>query len=322
MKTGINWILKLLAVMLICIGSVACERSELAVQFREPSAQIPEKTETTGQHKIQELPLFITYHIDSIESAAEVDSFKNRFSESQQEFIFALNRMDAYRLSPGDKLVIPDTLTTNFLDYSPFPQSLEMLDSIPKTVLISRRVQGFGLYENGRLLRWGPVSSGKKSTPTPAGLFYGNYRAKEKVSTVNDSWLMPYYFNFMNFEGVGVHQYSMPGYPASHACVRLRNDDAIAIYHWANQWQLDPSGQVVRRNGTPFMVFGDYNFDQPVPWLRLAENPNSNYLTAEEMEVLRTYVTEYRKDRRNFETPVIPVEELYVPAEESVETTL
>lgn len=319
---GPNKYLSLL--FLICslctAGLVSCERSAGAQQKEitipdGPSSEVEEPVQ-----EVQEIPMIITYHLDSIESAAEVDSFKTRFSELEQEYIFALNRMDAYRLSAGDKLIVPDTLTTNFLDYSPFPAEFEMLDSIPKVLLISRRVQAFALYENGRLSKWGPVSSGKKSTPTPAGLFYANYKARSKISTVNESWIMPYYFNFMNFEGVGVHQYSMPGYPASHACVRLRQIDAVFIYNWADQWKLDASGQVVQKNGTPFMVFGEYDFDGPAPWLLLAENPHSNYLSAEEMATLRNYVIQYKKEKRNFDPMFFPAEELPVPPKEGLQT--
>lgn len=310
----------LLALILIFASTISCEHSEVAVRSHEGREEFPLRENLMPPTQIQEIPLLMTYHLDSLENAAEVDSFKTRYTARQQEFIYALNRMDAYRLGAGDKIIIPDTLTTNFLDYSPFPLNFEMLNSIPKTVLVSRRVQGFALYENGKLIKWGPVSSGKKSTPTPAGLFYGNYKARSKISTVNNSWLMPYYFNFMNFEGVGVHQYSLPGYPASHACVRLRKADAAFIYNWARQWQLDPTGQVIMRNGTPFMVFGKYNFDKHVPWFDLAEAPNSNYLSAEEMETLRNYITEYKRDMRNFDLPLLHEEVLSAPPPKVLET--
>ena len=309
-----------LSCSLFMAGLISCERTVGAQQPQITSPEDPSSEFVEPTFEVQEIPMIITYHLDSIESAAEVDSFKTKFSELEQEFIFALNRMDAYRLNAGDKLVVPDTLTTNLLDYSPFPAEFEMLDSIPKTLLISRRVQAFALYENGNLIKWGPVSSGKESTPTPAGLFYANYKARSKISTVNEDWIMPYYFNFMNFEGVGVHQYSMPGYPASHACVRLRQDDAVFIYNWADQWKLDSSRQVIKRNGTPVMVYGDYDFDSPVPWLELVENPHSNYLQAEEMAILKDYVTQYKKDKRNFNSMFFPAEELPVPTEVGLET--
>ncbi len=244
-------------------------------------------------------PLVITYRIDSLKTSVELDSFKNRYSEAQQKVIYALNRIEARKVRKGKSIIIPDTLFNDIYNYSPFPKEMSLLNDIPKTVLISQRVQGFALYENGKLIKWGPVSSGKKSTPTPNGLHYGNYKARKKISTVDDSWLLPYYFNFMNFEGVGVHQYELPGYPASHACVRLYMDDAKYIYDWATQWELTPNGRQIHKNGTPFMVFGEYDYSAAAPWLQLAENNKSNELLDSELKTLADYKTAYDKDEKN-----------------------
>ena len=173
-----------------------------------------------------------------------------------------------------------------------------MLQCIPKTVLINKRVQAFALYENGQLVKWGPVSTGKSSTQTPSGLNYGNYKAKRKVSTVDESWILPYYFNFMNFEGVGVHQYALPGYPASHGCVRLYMDDAKYIFDWASMWDVE--GSEVARNGTPFMVFGEYDYSADKPWINLSQNMKANDLTQEEINTLEKYLKDYQSDPKNF----------------------
>lgn len=250
--------------------------------------------------EIKEPEYVMTYHLDSLVNEVQIDSFETNFSTEIKKHIFALNRLDPSRLKVGSKILIPDSLMIDFNKYSPFPKEFEVLESIPKTVLINQRTQGYGLYENGKLVKWGPVSSGKASTPTPNGMHYGNYKAKRKVSTVNKDWLLPYYFNFMNFEGVGVHQYLLPGFPASHACVRLRMDDAQYIYEWAEQWELDKTGGIVEKNGTPFMVFGEYNYEAPFPWQKLEFDPKSNNLTPEEIKIIQKYVEEYKKDERNF----------------------
>ena len=244
-------------------------------------------------------PFVITYKLDSIADIAAWDSLYN---PDEKKLIYALNRIEDVRVEAGVKLIVPDTLSTDLMFYSPFPKDLDLLDSIPKTVLIAQRIQAFGLYENGKLIKWGPVSSGKQSTPTPNGLHYGNYKAKRKISTVNSSWILPYYFNFMNFEGVGVHQYLLPGFPASHACVRLDMDHAKFIYDWADQWRLDSRGNSVVKNGTPFMVFGEYNFkSENPPWISLTNEPYANFLNDAEIETLSGFVKSYNKNPKNFD---------------------
>ena len=282
---------------------ISCEENKKKDIPKKPDAatEVPVIMEEQEQKKKEEEQLIVTYHIDSIESSTALDSFDTVYDEVAQKYIFALNRMDARRLDPGDRIVIPDTLVADWMAYSPFPGKLKVLDSIPKTVLISRRIQAFALYENDKLKRWGPISSGKESTATPIGIYYGNYKAKRKISTINSSWIMPYYFNFMNFEGVGVHQYSLPGYPASHGCVRLREQDAKFIYDWAKQWELDDNGQFVVKNGTPFMVYGEYNYEALPPWLNLAENRLANFVTEKELQTIQQYVLEYFRNDKNFE---------------------
>lgn len=292
-----------LPMLIFCaVISFACSRQKELSETDPPLEVTAVDSATVQQAEAEKEPQRpeIYYRLDSIADQITLDSFHTRYTEEEKKIIFALNRMDAWRLDAGDKIIIPDSLVNNFLMYSPFPRELDILDSIPKAVLISQRVQGIALYEAGKLVRWGPISSGKKSTPTPNGLHYGNYKAKRKVSTVNKDWLLPYYFNFMNFEGVGVHQYAMPGYPASHACVRLLQEDAQFIYDWADQWALDEKEQVVLKNGTPFMVFGNYDFDADVPWLNLATDHRSNFLLPEELDTLRSYVERYYRDQRNF----------------------
>lgn len=309
-----------LAVVTFVILSCDTGATEIKQQEYISKEEVKDTVLPVTPVKEKEPEFIITYKVDSLSTRTVVDSFKNRFTKEEQDLIFALNRMDAWRLDAGDKLVVPDTLTGDLRDYSPFPKHLEILDSIPKTVLISQRIQGIALYEGANLIRWGPVSSGKRSTPTPNGLFYGNYKARKKISTINPDWLMPYYFNFMNFEGVGVHQYSMPGYPASHACVRLRKEDATFVYDWAQQWKLDKKEQIIERNGTPFMVFGKYDYEKPFPWLRMAEDPKDNFLTPAEMDTLKNYVAKYFKDDRNFARPEVPDGEISLPLGTEIET--
>lgn len=310
----------LLLVILVAFSSCEGEAENKKETSYSTTAPVESNTKPDKDSVKEEPRPVVTYHLDSLGTKEAVDSFKTRYNREQQSVIFALNRMDARRLSAGDKIVIPDSVTADLMKYAPFPRELKILEALPKTVLISRRIQGVALYEKGKLIKWGPASTGKKSTQTPVGLFYGNYKAKRKISTIDKDWIMPYYFNFMNYEGIGTHEYTLPGYPASHGCVRLRNEEAVYIYNWANQWQLNNNQQVVMKNGTPFLVFGDYNFDQPSPWLDQAKDPKANFLTSAEMQTLEDYMQQYQKNAKNFDQEKSPEGELQLPPESELET--
>jgi hypothetical protein len=80
---------------------------------------------------------------------------------------------------------------------------------------------------------------------------------------------MKWYFNFDNARGLSLHSYALPGYPASHACVRLLERDAIWIYEWGEGWTLTATGGIITQ-GTPLIVAGQYGFGAPPPWKSLA----------------------------------------------------
>lgn len=77
---------------------------------------------------------------------------------------------------------------------------------------------------------------------------------------------MEWYFNFHNTRGLSIHAYSLPGYPASHGCIRMLERDARWVYYWADQWMLDEGGQKVIKPGTPLLILGCPDFDSR-PWL-------------------------------------------------------
>ena len=68
---------------------------------------------------------------------------------------------------------------------------------------------------------------------------------------------------------VGVHEekilppYGLPGYQASHACVRLLPRDAEWLFHWGEGWKLGPHGWGVVEHGTPVLILGRYDFGSP-----------------------------------------------------------
>jgi hypothetical protein len=137
-----------------------------------------------------------------------------------------------------------------------------------KAIIVHQQGQVFGAYENGKLVRWGPVSSGGKRRPTPSGYFHLNWKSKGRVSTVNREWFLPWAFNFINKQGISFHRYELPGYPASHGCVRLLECDAKWLYTWGDEWELDSRGWKIETPGTAVWIVGAYDYRGDRPWLQ------------------------------------------------------
>ena len=78
-------------------------------------------------------------------------------------------------------------------------------------------------------------------------------------------------FNIENKLGIGFHEYELPGYPASHSCLRLLEKDAKMLYEFADQWELE-NAEKVRLKGTPVIVFGSYDFKNPKIWNTLPQD--------------------------------------------------
>ena len=197
--------------------------------------------------------------------------------------ILALNRIDKQIVKKGKTIVVPVDSTDGVVDYF-MPQKLNSLVDVQKAVIIYQRTQAFGFYENGLLVRSGPVSSGRKNSPTPSGLYFTNWKGKRVISTVDDSWILKWNFNIDNENGIGIHQYVLPGYPDSHSCVRVTEEDAIWLYNWADQWILDETGHNKLANGTPVIVYGEYDFETIAPWKDLVNNSKATFIDESELD--------------------------------------
>jgi hypothetical protein len=191
-----------------------------------------------------------------------------RFTDSQLALLEKLNRADVQHLPRLPELVVPESWNDE-LTYSVLPMRYAASNSSPTFLVVYLPGQLFGAYEFGRLIRWGPVSSGRRNAPTIPGFFALNWRSAGRTSTVDPDWFMPWYFNFGNSEGLAFHAYSLPGYPASHGCIRLLERDARWLFDWGQAWTVDSSGTHVLTAGTPVSIVGEYDFDAPPPWRSL-----------------------------------------------------
>lgn len=192
----------------------------------------------------------VTYHLEFTQPLS-------RFSPKQRNLLQKLNRVDAAHLAGWKRLIVPSRWDLDELAYSPMPGSIEQFSNRHQTLIVDVPAQVFGAYEFGTLVRWGPVSSGGPGRSTPPGRYHLNWNARVRISSVDDSWIMPWYFNFDSTSGYGFHEYSLPGRPASHGCIRLLDVDAKWLFHWGH-------------SGTPVLVYGRYEFKRPRPWMQPA----------------------------------------------------
>lgn len=100
-----------------------------------------------------------------------------------------------------------------------------------RVIEVSLAKQVVMLVENGKVIKVLDASTGKGSTPTPAGR-YSIYRQINGYRYAPLGTLYrPKYFN----GGIALHgSSSIPAYAASHGCVRLTN--AEADYLWSVPW--------------------------------------------------------------------------------------
>lgn len=162
-------------------------------------------------------------------------------NEKQRDIVQRLNRTNMY-LYRGRKIVIPKNLDQlDYFDLAPFPMTMKTDNE--KVILVDQEKLAWGAYdEQGNLVKWGPISSGKNYCPdvrrsckTITGEFYifskKNYRCRSTAYPVGRGGShMPYCMFF--HRGYALHGSPyVPGRRDSHGCVRMFTEDA----KWLNE---------------------------------------------------------------------------------------
>jgi hypothetical protein len=84
------------------------------------------------------------------------------------------------------------------------------------------------LWRNGKIELATPISSGRRSHPTPRGRYLVTNKYRYWKSTLYPAE-MPFFLR-LSCGDFGLHMGSLPGYPASHGCVRLPGRFARRLY--------------------------------------------------------------------------------------------
>src|SRR5262245_25231701 len=99
----------------------------------------------------------------------------------------------------------------------------------PILAIVSLAKQRISVYGHAGLLAQSPVSTGMPGYRTPAGVF--SVLQKSKFHRSNIYWNAPMpYMQRITWSGVTLHAGVVPGYPASHGCIRLPHRFAVDLY--------------------------------------------------------------------------------------------
>jgi lipoprotein-anchoring transpeptidase ErfK/SrfK len=87
-------------------------------------------------------------------------------------------------------------------------------------IVVSLDDQSLRAYNGTELVAYSNISSGKPGHETPTGTFTVSQKDMDHHSNLYENAPMPFYMRLTD-GGVGLHAGFIPGYPASHGCVRL-----------------------------------------------------------------------------------------------------
>ncbi len=99
----------------------------------------------------------------------------------------------------------------------------------PIRMIISLKNQRMDVYQGRNLIESSPISSGKRGYDTPSGIFSILQRNRWHRSNIYSNAPMPY-MQRLTWSGIALHAGRVPGYPASHGCVRLPKKFATMLF--------------------------------------------------------------------------------------------
>ena len=180
--------------------------------------------------------------------------------EQQRDIVQRINRT-YNNLWAGKEIAVPrNMMQKTMLDFSPFP--LQIKSENNKQVIVDQDKLAWAAYDaDGKLIKWGPISSGRdkcsdsnNSCRTLTGIFYffskENEKCRSGVFPIGKGGAkMPYCMYF--HKGFALHgSDDIPGYRASHGCVRMFTRDAL----WLNHEFVEVLNDKTNFSGTKIVV--------------------------------------------------------------------
>lgn len=104
----------------------------------------------------------------------------------------------------------------------------------PVQLVVSLPDQRVTVYKGGKPIASSRVSTGKRGHRTPSGIFSIIQKNRRHYSNIYRGAPMPY-MQRITWSGIALHAGVVPGYPASHGCIRLPKPFARSLFSYTNK---------------------------------------------------------------------------------------
>lgn len=99
----------------------------------------------------------------------------------------------------------------------------------PLFAVVSLSEQKISIHDSSGLIARSPVSTGKTGHRTPTGIFSIIQKNRWHRSNIYSGAPMPF-MQRITWSGIALHEGMLPGYPASHGCIRLPRSFAMQLW--------------------------------------------------------------------------------------------
>lgn len=175
------------------------------------------------------------YHCQRVKGS---QSWRSLFpDEHDRDIVMRVNRMNT-QIYAGMVIAVPNNLEeADIMDFAPFPTQIDPPNE--KLIVVDPYLLAWGAYDaEGSLVRWGPASAGLdycRDIDQECQTHSGSFRVfslgssdcySTKFPLPRGGAPMPYCMYFNNGQALHGEPNGLPGYNASHGCVRLYVNDA------------------------------------------------------------------------------------------------
>jgi lipoprotein-anchoring transpeptidase ErfK/SrfK len=143
----------------------------------------------------------------------------------------------------------------------------------PLIIAISIDKQKVRVYDSRGLFAESPVSTGMKGHSTPMGVFSIIQKHKFHHSNIYSGAPMPY-MQRITWSGIAMHAGVLPGYPASHGCIRMPMAFAMKMWNWTRMGArvVVTPGEITPANFAHPLLVAQRVMPQPV----IADEPKAD----------------------------------------------